>query len=105
MTEYDDELFKAALNNIAASPEGQLVLAVLKESCGWDQVYLSSDNPQVTQYYAARRGVYGSIRQLIRPEHLKKIEFDYRKKVAQHDDRSASKHSSASRRAKPTTSQ
>ena len=101
MIDYDDEQFKAALNHVAATPEGQLILAVLKDSCGWDMVYQAMDNPQVTQYYAARRGVYGSIRLLIRPEHLKKIEFDYKRKVAKNDDRPTSKHSNASRRAKP----
>jgi len=96
MTEIDDEKFKAALNHIAASDEGQIVLAVLKDSCGWDATYLSSDDPQVTQYFAARRGVYGSIRHLIRPEYLKKIEFDYKKKAATHD-RPERKHDHASR--------
>lgn len=98
MIEIDDKKFKEALNHIAASEEGRMVLAVLKDSCGWDATYLSSNDPQVTQYFAARRGVYGSIRQLIRPEHLKKIEFDYKKKVAKDDDRPTSKHSNASRR-------
>jgi len=97
MIEIDDKRFFDALNNIAASEEGRIVLAVLKDSCGWDATYLSSEDPQVTQYFAARRGVYGSIRQHIRPEHLKKIEFDYKRKKA-HDDRPASKHSSAARR-------
>ena len=100
MIEIDDKKFHDALNQIAASEEGRVVLAVLKDSCGWDATYLSSEDPQVTQYFAARRGVYGSIRQHIRPEHLKKIEFDYKRKIA-HDDRPISKHSVASRRAKP----
>ena len=86
MIEIDDKRFFEALNNIAASEEGRIVLAVLKDSCGWDATYLSSEDPQVTQYFAARRGVYGSIRQHIRPEHLKKIEFDYKRKVIKNED-------------------
>jgi hypothetical protein len=101
MIEIDDKAFRDALNHIAALPEGQIVLAILKESCGWDDTILSSDNPQTTQYFAARRGVYGSLRKLIRTEHLKKIEFDYKKKVAK-NDRPDSRHSSAARKPKPT---
>lgn len=101
MIEIDDKQFQQALNMVAATDEGRIVLAMLKDSCGWDATYLSSEDPQVTQYFAARRGVYGALRQHIRAEHLKKIEFDYKKKVAKNDDRPASKHSNASRRAKP----
>jgi len=85
MIEIDDKLFIAALNHIAALPEGQVFFAVLKDSCQWDKTYLASDNPQTSHYYAVKRGVYGGIRQHIRAEYLKKIEFDYIRKVATND--------------------
>lgn len=74
-----DEKIKKSLNHIAATPEGQDFLNWLMISCGWEKTIVASDDPQATQYWAARRGVYGGIRQNIEPRHLKVIEFLERK--------------------------
>ncbi len=79
--EVSDEHFKECLNYIAGLPEGKAVLYILMEDCHWNKTILATDKPEVTQYHAARRGVYGSLRQWIRPEYLKEIEFDYKKKI------------------------
>ena len=85
MTDVTDAHFKECLNHIAGTTEGQIVLYFLMEECGWSKTFLSSEDPQVTQYYAARRGVYGSLRNQIRPEYLKLIEFDYARKVEKNE--------------------
>jgi hypothetical protein len=81
MIEVTDKLFQDALNAVAATDDGKIVLAMIMDSCGWDRVYMSSDDPQVTQYYAVRRGVYGGLRLKINPKYLKEIEFNYKRKV------------------------
>lgn len=79
MIKINDDTFKQALNRLAATDDGQIFLAYIKIMTGWDDVYLSTEDATVTQYYAARRGVYGGIRKLIKPEYLKSIEFNYEK--------------------------
>ena len=76
--EINNKAFKNALNHVAGTEEGQIVLAALMDSCGWNKTFLSTEDPQVTQYYAARRGLYGGLREVIRNEYLKKIEFNYK---------------------------
>ena len=80
MIEIDNKKFTEALNEIAATDSGKIILAMLKDSCRWDATYLSSEDPQVTQFYAAQRGIYGAIRQHIKREHLIPIEFNYKRK-------------------------
>jgi len=94
MIEISDKLFVEALNRVASTDDGKIVLAILKESCGWDKTFLSSDNPETSHYYAVKRGVYGGLRQHIRPEHLMSIEFNYRRKVA-HNDRGTNSRTTA----------
>jgi ribosomal protein L19E len=77
MTKITPERYLESLNHVAGTEEGQIVLAQLMHDCGWSRTYLSSEEPEVTQYYAARRGVYNGLRQHIRREYLKKIEFDF----------------------------
>lgn len=77
MSAIDQKRFIEALNTVAASESGQVVLAVLAHECGWDKTFLSSEAPQTTQYYATKRGVYNGLRQHIKKQYLKKIEFDY----------------------------
>ena len=84
MIEIDQKAFIAALNEVAASDNGKIVLAMLKDSCQWDATYLSSEDANVTQFYAVKRGIYGGIRQHINREHLIPIEFNYKRKP---DDR------------------
>lgn len=81
MIEYTDDTLRAAINQIAATDEGKVFFAAMKDHCKWDQTYTSTENAQVTQYHAAVRGVYGGIRSMMRPEHLKEIEFNYKRKV------------------------
>jgi len=90
MKEIDDKAFIGAINRLAATEDGQVVLAILKDSCQWEQTYLASNDPQASHFYAVKRGVYGGLRQHIKPEYLKKIEFDYKRKAKQ-NDRSSSK--------------
>jgi hypothetical protein len=85
MKEIDDKIFIAALNRVAATEDGQIVFAILKDSCQWEQTYLASNDPVASHFYAVKRGVYGGLRQHIKSEHLKKIEFDYTRKVKQND--------------------
>jgi len=69
-------LLKSALNELAATENGQIVLAWLKIRCNWDMT-LMSDKLEMTQHHASIRSVYGALRGLIEPRHLKSIEFDY----------------------------
>lgn len=80
MIEIDQNKFVTALNEVAATDAGKIVFAVLKDSCKWDSTYLSTENPQATQFYAAQRGIYGGIRKLIKIEYLKEIEFNFKRK-------------------------
>lgn len=89
MREITEKDFVKALNAIAETEAGQVVLFGLKDSCGWDKTYIASDNPTVSHYYAVKRGVYGGLRDRIKPELLKKIEFDYKRKVEKKDDGSS----------------
>lgn len=73
----DKESYTKALNVVASSEEGRIVLAWMARGCGWFETYLSDSDPTVTQYHATRRGVYNSLRKHIEPEHLKLIEHDY----------------------------
>jgi hypothetical protein len=102
MQEIDNKIFVNALNRLAVSEDGKVVLAAIKDLCGWDMTYLSSTDLQATQYYATRRGIYGAIRKHINPEYLKEIEFNYKPKVEK-NDRPISKHSTTARR-KPASS-
>lgn len=81
MKQVDEKEFIRALNAIAGTEDGQIVLAMIKDSCGWDKTFIASDDPVVSHFYAVRRGVYGGLRERIRVESLKKIEFDYKRKV------------------------
>jgi hypothetical protein len=85
LIEYTEKKLTEAINEVAATDAGKILLAAIKESCKWDLTLVAHDNPQVTQFYAAQRGLYGSLRQKIRIEYLKEIEFNYKGKT---DDRS-----------------
>ena len=94
MIEIDQKAFITALNEVAATDSGKIVLACLKDSCQWDETYLASDNPQITQFYAVKRGIYGGLRKLIKIGYLKEIEFNYKRKIE--DGRTDSKPKRAS---------
>lgn len=65
-----------AINRLSSTEDGQIFLAVLCAECGFMRNAMSMDDPNKTQVLAAMRGVYGKIRNSIRPEHL--IEAEYR---------------------------
>lgn len=91
------EQFKKALNYIASTEEGQIVLAAIKETCHWDTIVLDSENPAVSHYYAVRRGLYAGLRKHINVEHLKKIEFHYQLKAEQLNDGTTNERNSGDR--------
>ena len=74
--EIKDKTFQEALNRVAASDDGKIVLAWLKNACHWDATIMATD-PVITQQYAALRGLWGKLRSFIRVSYLKEIEFDY----------------------------
>ena len=102
MIEVSDDLFQQSLNRMAATDDGKIVLSYLKDWLHWDDVYVSHDNQNVTNYHAARRGVYASLRKVIEIKHLKDIEFNYRRK-AELNDGSSGRHNTTKRtkRTKP----
>lgn len=104
MQKINDSDFVGAINRIAATEDGHILFAYMKSVLGWDDVYVSNEEPNVTQYYAARRGVYGALRKVIAPEHLKKIEFNYERKADEHDGTSTRKHSISRKRTGKRTS-
>ncbi len=77
MIEISKKTYVEALNRLASTDDGKIVLAAIMESVGWNNTTLSSDDPIKTQFFAVKRGVYGAIRSDIKAEHLKKIEFNY----------------------------
>jgi hypothetical protein len=85
MIKISDKLLKTSINEVAATDSGKILIAALKDACRWDDTYLSSEDPQVTQFFAAQRGIYGALRKLIKIEHLKQIEFNYKRE--ENDDR------------------
>lgn len=91
MIEVDEAGFVKALNEVAASDSGRIVLACLKEYCRYDSDILVENSPENTYANATLRRAYIYLRTRIRTEHLKKIEYDYKRKVAQHDNRNRTK--------------
>ncbi len=81
MIEIDEQQFIKALNEVAATDQGKIALACLKEYCKFDGDILSENSPENTYANATLRRAYLYLRNRIRPEHLKKIEFDYQRKV------------------------
>lgn len=98
MIEVSNKTYLEALNRVAASDDGKIVLSYLMRASGWDSTMVSTEEPKVTQYYAARRGLYGFIRKDIRDEYLKSIEFDYQHKAVEHDRGNERKHSISRKR-------
>jgi hypothetical protein len=45
MKQVDEKEFIRALNALASIEDGQIVLAMLKDSCGWDKTFMASDDP------------------------------------------------------------
>jgi hypothetical protein len=77
---YDKMDLISAINRVAATNDGKMIFAELMHHCKWEQTICASDNPNVSLYYSALRGVYGSFRKAIDDEHLKSIEYDFQPK-------------------------
>lgn len=89
MIEVDEKAFVTALNEVAATDSGKVILACLKEYCRFDGDILAEGSTENTYANATLRRAYLYFRNRIRPEFLKRIEFDYKRKVA--NDRTSSK--------------
>lgn len=81
VTEKD---FTEALNRVAASKDGQIVLACFKEFVNFDGD-ITALTPQDTYANAAIRRAYLYLRNRIHPDHLKQIEFNYVRKAESND--------------------
>jgi len=82
--EIDEDAFVKALNHVAATDEGKVILACLKEYCRFDGDIIAENSMENTYANATLRRAYLYFRSRIRSEHLKKIEYDYKRKVV-HD--------------------
>ncbi len=71
-----------ALNRVASTDDGRIVLAAVKDACKWDMTYRASDNPVESHAHALLRGVYGGIRKRMSKKNLVSIEYDYKFEVS-----------------------
>lgn len=80
MKSITDKTLTDAINHVAATEEGQLVLAYLKDWCGYGK---DKTRPRMEDTFAnaATERVYINLRKMIRAQYLKKIEFDYQRKA------------------------
>lgn len=75
----------AAANRCFATADGKYMLFYLMNVCGWKESVVSANhqnadlNDRGTLYLAARRDVYLELRQLVKPEILKEVEFHNQK--------------------------
>jgi len=79
--EVTEEIFVSALNRMAATKDGQIVLSCLKEYTRFDNDIVVEGKPEDTYANATLRRAYIWLRKRIKPEHLKSIEYDYKRKV------------------------
>jgi hypothetical protein len=82
ITEKD---FIEALNRVAASKDGQVILACFKDFVNFDGDIIASGNPTDTYANGAIRRGYLYFRTRIHPDHLKAIEFNYVRKAEPND--------------------
>jgi hypothetical protein len=81
MIEIDEKAFTDALNRIAANEDGKKVLACLKEYCRFDGDMIAECSLENTYANATLRRAYLYLRTRIKPEYLRDIEFNYRRKL------------------------
>lgn len=86
MIEIDETGFNESLNRIAASDDGKILLAWLGDWCGFGRVKIGSDL-ETTYANANMERLYLMLRERIKPEHLKKIEYDYKRKAVSNERR------------------
>jgi hypothetical protein len=99
-TTITETQFTEALNRVAATTDGQIVFACLKEFVNFDGD-ITADTPQNTFANAAIRRAYLYLRNRIHTDHLKQIEFNYVRK-AESNDRPARATKPSDRPANPT---
>lgn len=66
---------RESINRLAQTDDGKIVLAFIQKECGFMSNLMSYEDPNITQVYAAKRGVYAQIRKCINPEYLMDIEY------------------------------
>lgn len=76
MIKTSEQEVKEALNRIAKTDDGKVMLSWMKHLCNWDMTLMGND-PVLTQHHASIRGVWGKVRQSIHTDELKAIEHDY----------------------------
>ena len=74
--EIDKKRLEEAINQVASTEEGKILLAAIKQECGWESVIFDSD-PAKMHFHAGKRAVYVALRTFIRNEYLKEVEFNY----------------------------
>jgi hypothetical protein len=89
MIEIDEKRFTDALNAVAATDDGKIILACLKEYCHFDGDILAVGSLENTYANAHMRRAYLFFRSRIRAEYLKSIEHDFKRKVTQDDNGNA----------------
>lgn len=75
MIEVSKAQAREAINRVAKTEDGKVLLAVLQYECGFLRNAMSIDDPNKTQVLASMRGVYGKIRKYIQSEALIDIEY------------------------------
>lgn len=80
MIEIDEQKLIEAVNRVASTVDGQIVIACLKEYVNFDGDIVAN-TVENTHANAALRRAYLYLRSRIEPEHLKEIEFNYRRKA------------------------
>ena len=75
-TKVSPNTVKEAIRRVASTDDGQLLLHTLMMECEYHKNFLSATDPMIAHCASIRRGVYAKMRQYIRNEHLKVIEYD-----------------------------
>lgn len=63
-----------AVNRVASTEDGKILLYMLQRDCGFMRNLMSMDDPNQTQVFAAKRGVWAHFRNYIDKKHRVDIE-------------------------------
>ncbi len=77
MIEISEQTFNESVKRLAATDDGRVFFAWLKEYCFHNGTPLVAGNLENTYANAAVQKVYRDLRLVINREDLRKIEFDY----------------------------
>lgn len=72
---------KESIKRCAHTQDGKILLAILQQECGFMPNIMSLDDPNKTQVFAAKRGVWALFRKYILPEDL--IDIEYRIQITE----------------------